>query len=298
MRLYHEIDRIWVTERAGIVPLAYGRTMLLRRPWVHSVWVNPLSARPPGQGRRQALRALQRLTVQVPDQAKTLERQGGRRPGWSGRCGAMSPASPPVATTWASSPQLARMRPTMPSTCPANPKTTPAWSACVGGLSDRLLGRDEVDLGEPRRSGEESVHRDLDPWRQDTADVLARGGDGIEVRGRAEVDDDARPSVALARRDSVHDPVGAHLAWIVVEDRNARLDARADDEKGRFDVALAELGIGANERGHGRRDADTATSSKPLSRSSRSRASRTASSSAVRSASVATRQCSVSDSPS
>jgi ABC-type transport system substrate-binding protein len=42
MRLYHEIDRIWVTERAGIVPLAYGRTMLLRRPWVHSVWVNPL----------------------------------------------------------------------------------------------------------------------------------------------------------------------------------------------------------------------------------------------------------------
>ena len=32
MRLYHEIDRIWVTERAGIVPLAYGRTMLLRRP--------------------------------------------------------------------------------------------------------------------------------------------------------------------------------------------------------------------------------------------------------------------------
>ncbi|MEO8290524.1 MAG: ABC transporter substrate-binding protein [Gaiellaceae bacterium] len=42
-RLYHEIDRLWVSERAAMLPVAYGRTMLLRRPWVEGVWGNALS---------------------------------------------------------------------------------------------------------------------------------------------------------------------------------------------------------------------------------------------------------------
>ena len=43
MRLYHEIDRLWVAERAAILPLAYPRVMLLRRPWVEGLSANPLS---------------------------------------------------------------------------------------------------------------------------------------------------------------------------------------------------------------------------------------------------------------
>ncbi|MBW3593703.1 MAG: ABC transporter substrate-binding protein, partial [Actinobacteria bacterium] len=43
MRLYHEIDRLWVAERAAILPLAYPRVMLLRRPWVTGLSANPLS---------------------------------------------------------------------------------------------------------------------------------------------------------------------------------------------------------------------------------------------------------------
>ena len=43
LRLYHEIDRLWVAEHAGILPLAYGRAMLLRRPWVEGLWASPLS---------------------------------------------------------------------------------------------------------------------------------------------------------------------------------------------------------------------------------------------------------------
>ena len=43
IRLYQEIDRIWVTERTTILPLAYGRRIMLRRPWVHGVWASPLS---------------------------------------------------------------------------------------------------------------------------------------------------------------------------------------------------------------------------------------------------------------
>ena len=58
MRLYHEIDRHLGDRAGGIVPLAYGRTMLLRRPWVHSVWVNPLQRAHLDKARRQALRAL------------------------------------------------------------------------------------------------------------------------------------------------------------------------------------------------------------------------------------------------
>ncbi|HEV3407502.1 MAG TPA: peptide ABC transporter substrate-binding protein, partial [Gaiellaceae bacterium] len=42
MRLYHEVDRIWVAERAAILPVLYPRRMLLRRPSVHGLWANPL----------------------------------------------------------------------------------------------------------------------------------------------------------------------------------------------------------------------------------------------------------------
>ena len=30
--LYHEIDRLWIAEHAAILPISYGRDMLLRRP--------------------------------------------------------------------------------------------------------------------------------------------------------------------------------------------------------------------------------------------------------------------------
>jgi oligopeptide transport system substrate-binding protein len=42
MRLYHEVDRLWVAERAAILPVLYPRRMLLRRPSVHGLWANPL----------------------------------------------------------------------------------------------------------------------------------------------------------------------------------------------------------------------------------------------------------------
>ena len=59
MRLYHEIDRIWIAERAGILPLFYGRVLLVRRPWIENLWANPMSGayldqvvvnRPPAAG--------------------------------------------------------------------------------------------------------------------------------------------------------------------------------------------------------------------------------------------------------
>ena len=43
MRIYHEIDHLWVGERAAILPVAYPRSVLLRRPWVEGLWASPLS---------------------------------------------------------------------------------------------------------------------------------------------------------------------------------------------------------------------------------------------------------------
>jgi ABC-type oligopeptide transport system substrate-binding subunit/class 3 adenylate cyclase len=43
IRLYQEVDRLWVQERATILPLAYTRRLVVRRPWVKGVRANPLS---------------------------------------------------------------------------------------------------------------------------------------------------------------------------------------------------------------------------------------------------------------
>jgi ABC-type oligopeptide transport system substrate-binding subunit/class 3 adenylate cyclase len=41
LRRYHEIDRLLVAERAAVLPIAYMRSLLLRRPWVENLWTNP-----------------------------------------------------------------------------------------------------------------------------------------------------------------------------------------------------------------------------------------------------------------
>jgi ABC-type transport system substrate-binding protein len=43
MRVYHEVDKLWVAERAAILPVAYPRSVLLRRPWIAGLWASPLS---------------------------------------------------------------------------------------------------------------------------------------------------------------------------------------------------------------------------------------------------------------
>ena len=43
MRLYHDVDRLWVNEHAAILPIAYGRSVAVHRPWIEGFWANPLS---------------------------------------------------------------------------------------------------------------------------------------------------------------------------------------------------------------------------------------------------------------
>jgi ABC-type transport system substrate-binding protein len=43
LALYGRIDRLLVAEWVAVVPLAYSRTALLRRGWVHGLWANALT---------------------------------------------------------------------------------------------------------------------------------------------------------------------------------------------------------------------------------------------------------------
>jgi hypothetical protein len=68
MRLYHELDRLWVAEHAAILPLFYGRSLLLSRPWVEGVWANPIT-----------MLQLDQAVVSRDAEAASTESQDGRR---------------------------------------------------------------------------------------------------------------------------------------------------------------------------------------------------------------------------
>jgi len=69
LRLYHEVDRLWVSEHAAILPLSYSRAMLARRPWVQGLGATPLS-----QARLDAIVVRRESAqVQVPDEAEALQ---------------------------------------------------------------------------------------------------------------------------------------------------------------------------------------------------------------------------------
>ncbi len=42
LRLYREFERVWIGERAALVPLSYARQLTLRRPHVQALRLNPM----------------------------------------------------------------------------------------------------------------------------------------------------------------------------------------------------------------------------------------------------------------
>ena len=69
LRIYHDVDRLWVSEHAGILPLSYSRALFARRPWLEGLGATPLS-----QARMDAV-VVKRdsAAVQVPDEAEALQ---------------------------------------------------------------------------------------------------------------------------------------------------------------------------------------------------------------------------------
>ena len=116
----------------------------------------------------------------------------------------------------------------------------------------RRLG--DLDARKLGGAGEERVGADLDAGRDDAAKVLALRRDAVEGRRGAEVDDDEAAAEALVRGDAVDDAIGADLARVLVEDRHAGADARADHERLVAERATHEVEHRLGERGHDARD--------------------------------------------
>jgi ABC-type transport system substrate-binding protein/class 3 adenylate cyclase len=46
IRLFNEVERLWITEQAALLPIVYLRRTVLRRPWVDGFWASPFSTSP------------------------------------------------------------------------------------------------------------------------------------------------------------------------------------------------------------------------------------------------------------
>ena len=134
----------------------------------------------------------------------------------------MCSARPPVAIVRVPSPSSPRRRPTIASTWPAKPKMTPERIASTRRVPDQRPRLAEVDARQRRGALGQRLHRDLHARRDDPAEVLRIGGDGVVGDGRPEVDDDARPADPVMGCDRVDEAVGAQLARVVQADRPCR----------------------------------------------------------------------------
>ena len=142
----------------------------------------------------------------------------------------MRSASPPVAMTGVSAPSSAQTRRTSPSTIAASPSISPACTLARVLVPMTRVGASRSTLESRAALREQRLGARLDARRDRAAQIGAVLGDHVD-RGRgAEVDDDDRPAEALERRHAVDDAVGADLVRVVVADRHAGLEPRADDQ--------------------------------------------------------------------
>ena len=148
------------------------------------------------------------------------------------------------------------MRRATPSISPAKPKTTPDWIAARLERPIAASGSPNSIRGIRAARSTSAVSEISRPGRDRAPEVLARGGDGVEVDPGAEVDDDAGAADLLVGGDGVDQAVGADLERVVDPDRHPGLDPGRDQQAVGVEVALGQLLVLAAERRHDRGDAD------------------------------------------
>ena len=124
-----------------------------------------------------------------------------------------------------------------------------------GVAPDHGRRRDELDAREPRRAVEERLHRDRDARararRRRTRRARRRRRSSSRCRSRRRC---TAPPAARERGDGVDDAVGADLARVVHQDRDAAAHAGADQQRVDPERALAHPGPLDREHRHGRGD--------------------------------------------
>ena len=144
-----------------------------------------------------------------------------------------------------------------PVDLPGEAVDEPGLQRLLGGLADHRARLDELDLEQPGGPGGQRIDRDLDAGGQRAAEELTPGRDHVEVGRGAEVDDHRRPAVERVGGQGVDDAVGADLARVVGQQRDAGAYARTDDD-GRDvgEVALEHRAELVQHRGHRRAHRD------------------------------------------
>ena len=136
--------------------------------------------------------------------------------------GAISAASPPVATTGVFVPSSSHTRRTRPSIIAASPRSSPAWTLARVFVPMTVAGGSRSTF-ESRAAFENSASAHVStPGAIDSAHIRAVLGDHVDGGRGAEVDDEDRPAETLERRDAVDDAVGADLVRVVVADGHRR----------------------------------------------------------------------------
>ena len=148
------------------------------------------------------------------------------------------------------------IRRTMPSIRPAKPKMKPELIAA-------RVERPIASCGSSRSIREiraarsiRAVSEGARPGPDRAAQVLAVGGDDVDVDPGAEVDRYAGRPEALVGGDRVDEAVGPDLERVLDPDRHPGLHAGADRQALGFEIALGELLELTAERRHDRGDAD------------------------------------------
>ena len=150
----------------------------------------------------------------------------------SSQNGTMCSRRPPVAIA-SHSPSSARRRRRIVVDLACEAVDDAAADRVDRGLADQRARRRQVHARQLRRTRVQRLHRDLDARRDDPAEVLAVGADGVVGERGAEVHDDAGALDAVICRDGVDEPVRPDLARVVVAQRHPGLDPGADDQRAR-----------------------------------------------------------------
>src|SRR6266511_1756353 len=123
-----------------------------------------------------------------------------------------------------------------------------------GVLADHRARRDQLDPAELGGLADQRVGGDLDPRRDRHPQHLAPPRDRVEGGGGAEIDHHRRPPVQRVGGHRVGHPVGADLARVVGQDRQARPDPGLQHQRLEAAVAPDHLAHGLAEPRHHRGD--------------------------------------------
>ena len=115
------------------------------------------------------------------------------------------------------------------------------WYDPEGKIVNAFPGPLDGDTRQTRGRFMKSLHGEVYA-RCDRATLKgAVGGDDVEGRRRAGVDDQERARIGDVRADGVHQTIGAGLGWLLNAHRNAQIDVLADDHGLHMKVAPREI---------------------------------------------------------